>query len=249
MSFNRLNYDSCSYKQDIYESIGPGNYQLGTPPIDCEYCFPMPPTVRMQGTGVSIKRSQPLVDQHSELLNITRKASKCCEKQWSQNCNHCGWLSLEKYPTCQPNGFCSACNQTTESKHVTNTHKKESFTNGALEISGYTQHFKSCFIPQESSRLMDAPCTLRGTGIDRFTSEILFECPQSNCLVPFDYNIDNRIVTKTNHRPCVPTPLDQRKALPPKPLPLPCDKIKANCGNHTYPESAQFAWRNVKNYN
>ena len=30
MSFNRLNYDTCSYKQVLEESIGPGEYQLAT---------------------------------------------------------------------------------------------------------------------------------------------------------------------------------------------------------------------------
>ena len=34
MSFNRLNYDMCQYKQTLFESTGPGNYLLGTPPID-----------------------------------------------------------------------------------------------------------------------------------------------------------------------------------------------------------------------
>ena len=31
MSFNKLNYDTCSYKQELSESIGPGEYQLTTP--------------------------------------------------------------------------------------------------------------------------------------------------------------------------------------------------------------------------
>ena len=31
MSFNRLDYDTCAYKQELSESIGVGEYQLGTP--------------------------------------------------------------------------------------------------------------------------------------------------------------------------------------------------------------------------
>jgi hypothetical protein len=247
MSFSRLNYDSCSYKQVLFESVGPGNYQLGTPPISCDYCYPMPPTVRMQGTGVSIDRSVPLVDQHSELLNITRKASKCCEKKWKQGCNHCGWLSLDKYPNCQPNSVCPKCNSHTESKPVkkynpVNSRKlhkiNESFCGsqqcGEKKKNSNVKHFKPCFPPQKSSRLDDAPCTLRGTGIDRFSSEVVFECPQSNVFVPFDYNINNRIIAKDNHRPCVPNPVDQTLPLPPTSLSLPCEKIKPTCGN--------FAW-------
>ena len=29
MSFNKLKYDTCSYKQVLEESTGPGEYQLG----------------------------------------------------------------------------------------------------------------------------------------------------------------------------------------------------------------------------
>ena len=39
MSFNRLDYDTCAYKQEIAESSGPGDYQLNTPFISCEDCF------------------------------------------------------------------------------------------------------------------------------------------------------------------------------------------------------------------
>ena len=33
MSFNRLNYDTCAYKHNLAETVGPGEYQLKTPPI------------------------------------------------------------------------------------------------------------------------------------------------------------------------------------------------------------------------
>ena len=240
MSFNRLNYDSCSYKQVLFESIGPGNYQLGTPPINCDYCYPFPPTVRLQGTGVSIDRSSPLVDQHSELLNITRKASKCCEKNWSQSCGDCGWLSKDKYPSCQPNGICPQCDTTSISKPVNkkeNTKKiQENFcvTSNCNKVKSKKKHFESCFVPQESSRLVDPPCNLRGTGIDRMSSEYQFEpCSQQNVLIPFDFNINNRLVAKDNHRNCTPSPIDQRLPLPPSPNKLPCHNIIPSCANFT----------------
>ena len=31
----------------------------------------------------------------------------------------------------------------------------------------------------------------------------------------FDFNINNRLIVKDNHRPCVPRPIDQSPALPP----------------------------------
>ena len=45
MSFNRLNYDTCSYKQVLAESIGPGEYQLGKPDVSCKPCFNKDPDI------------------------------------------------------------------------------------------------------------------------------------------------------------------------------------------------------------
>ena len=67
MSFNRLNFDMCQYKQTVYESTGPGSYMLGTHPPSCDYCDPSAPTVRLQNAGNSINRSVPLIDTESEL--------------------------------------------------------------------------------------------------------------------------------------------------------------------------------------
>ena len=75
--------------------------------------------------------------------------------------------------------------------------------------------FKDCDIPsRENTRLSNPPATLRGTGWNRW--EWLCENPQKRSLVPFDYNINNRLVTKDNHRPLVPNPIDQSVFLPPQ---------------------------------
>lgn len=68
-------------------------------------------------------------------------------------------------------------------------------------------------LPNETTRLSNPSCTLRCTGWNRW--EWLCQNPQSKALVPFDFNISNRIVVKDNHRPCVPSPIDQSQALPP----------------------------------
>ena len=70
MSFNRLNYDTCSYKHVLSESVGPGEYQIGTPPISCEPCFPKDPSYRLQRQGASVSGQQRMIDVDSELLNI-----------------------------------------------------------------------------------------------------------------------------------------------------------------------------------
>jgi hypothetical protein len=48
--------------------------------------------------------------------------------------------------------------------------------------------------PQTSSHLVDPPCTLRGTGINRW--EWLCENPQENVMVPFEYLTDSRHASK-----------------------------------------------------
>jgi hypothetical protein len=48
--------------------------------------------------------------------------------------------------------------------------------------------------PQTASHLVDPPCTLRGTGINRW--EHLCENPQENVMVPFEYLVDSRHASK-----------------------------------------------------
>lgn len=66
----------------------------------------------------------------------------------------------------------------------------------------------------EDTRLSNPPCSLRGrsNGFNRW--EWLCQNPQAKVEVPFDVKIDSRILAKDNHRPHVPTPLDQTAALP-----------------------------------
>lgn len=68
-------------------------------------------------------------------------------------------------------------------------------------------------VPNEQTRLSNPPCTLRGTGWNRW--EWLCTDPQAKALMAFDYNISNRLVVKDNHRPCLPKPINQAIALPP----------------------------------
>ena len=78
----RLDYDKEAYRQVLNQSVGPGVYRLGEPPISCEHCYPYPPTVRLQRQGDSISKNFPLIDVDSELMGITRKLSKDIKKQY-----------------------------------------------------------------------------------------------------------------------------------------------------------------------
>ena len=82
MSFNRLDYDTCAYKQELSESIGVSEYMLGTPHIACEDCFAKDPQLIMQRAGGSVAKNVPMVDIDSELMNITRKLSNCSSDEF-----------------------------------------------------------------------------------------------------------------------------------------------------------------------
>ena len=175
MSFNNLKYDTCSYKQVLSESIGPCEYQLGTPFISCDDCFSKDPQLILQRNGVSVAKNIPQVDVDSELMNLTRKLTNCSSKEF-----------VPKFDA-----------------------------KGEIDNTIETKHFNDCNIPtRENTRLSNPASTLRGTGWNRW--EWLCEDPQQRSLVPFDLNINERLVVKDNHRPLIPKPLDQSVFLPPQ---------------------------------
>ena len=175
MSFNRLDYDTCAYKQELSESIGPGEYQLATPNISCEDCFSKDPQLIIQRAGASVAKNVPMVDVDSELMNINRKLTGCSSKEFIPKFN-------EK---------------------------------GEIDNTIETKHFEDCNIPtRENTRLSNPAATLRGTGWNRW--EWLCENPQKRSIVPFDLNINERLVVKDNHRPLIPKPIDQSVFLPPQ---------------------------------
>ena len=56
MSFTNLSYDKGSYVTELNQSVGPGVYRLGEPVVDCNQCYPYPPTIRLQMQGDSISK-------------------------------------------------------------------------------------------------------------------------------------------------------------------------------------------------
>lgn len=74
---------------------------------------------------------------------------------------------------------------------------------------------RQCFAPREDTRLSNPPCTLRGTGINRF--EWLCHDPQESALEEFDrVPVNYRMVAKDNHVPVIDTPQDQSIFFPSK---------------------------------
>lgn len=168
MSFTHLNYDPCTYQTNLTQSVGPGDYRIATPAIQCSTCLTGDPWLQGSG-GVSVCNDQSLVDVDSELHNLSRPATNCPAGKY--------------HPTVTP--FCRS-----------------------------RKDFNPCLntVAIEDTRLTNPPCTLRGTGWNRW--EWLCQDPQTNIEIPFDWNISSKMIAKDSHRPCVPIPQNQSPALP-----------------------------------
>jgi hypothetical protein len=215
MSFTRPRQDTCSYRHELSQTIGPGEYQLAKP-YPCNPCFVNDPHIRMQRFGASLSKNTSLIDIDSEMIGINRKFSKCPELNYIPTC------VTNQYGGANPGGYISK-------------------SNGAVNIDCNVVHFPevNCFEPVEDTRLSNPPSTLRGTGVNRW--EWLCRNPQERIHMPFDNNINNRLVVKDNHRPCIPNPLDQTLALPrPSDDPLCVSMTVPTCATPMGPPSVHW---------
>ena len=230
MSFNSLYYDNCNYSQVLTESEGPGMYMLGTPANTDKHCLPDDPYIRAQTMRSNHGLTSPLIDVDSELMNITRPATQC---------------PTGKYiPHPVSNNFCSAPNTHSMKSTDTIAPRTEGFQSTTSTTTPTMQVQTNCFKPTESTRLSNPPCTLRGTGWNRW--EWLCQNPQERVEVPFDHMINSTLVARDNHRPLIPTPLDQSIALPvPRNEPM-CEQLQAAPEVPTGP--ASISWRKASDY-
>lgn len=200
MSFNRLSYDDCTYMHNLKQSIGVGHHVLDGNSSRCEPCFPDDPRAQLgEGNAVGVCANTPLIDVDSELMGLTRRASKCPEKQYLPKKD--GYCVLKSPVSCR---------------------------------SEYTS---------EDTRLTNPPCTLRGTGINRW--EWLCQNPQEDIQVPFETLINNRLIVKDNHRPCLPHLMDQSLALPPT-CELDENKNDWNACGDVYDIHPMIHWRSAE---
>ena len=196
MSFTRLSYDDCAYKEKLNSMVTSSDNYTFRKPVICKPCYPYMPSIRLQRKGDSTQNPY-LMDTNieSDLFGITRSATKCSALKYQPKCPDCICDSGE--PCGQGVTYCKS-------------RKKSGQRCGSVD--DVLNDWPDCFVPPESTRLSNPPCTLRGTGWNRW--EWLCQNPQDRVEVPFDYNINNRIIVKDNHRPCIPTPIDQTLALP-----------------------------------
>lgn len=137
MSFNRLNNDICTYAYDLKQSIGPGEYGLSEPNIECNTCFQANPEFRLsnnkrRSTGVSI--CEPLIDVDSELKNITRMASACPLKKYRGQ----KFCTPKNFPDCE------------DAKTITE-HTRLSNPPCTLRCSGWNRWEWLCQNPQDKA--------------------------------------------------------------------------------------------------
>lgn len=83
---------------------------------------------------------------------------------------------------------------------------------GACAVEGAQKNPRTCAPPTEDTRLSNPPCTLRSTGWNRW--EWLCWDPQERAIVPFQYNVNYRMVAKDNHVPCLENPSDATNFVP-----------------------------------
>jgi hypothetical protein len=228
MSFTKLSYDKGAYTSNLNQSVGPGVYRLGEPQLSCgNQCFPYPPSVRLQRQGDSISNKDLLIDVDSELMGINRKLSQDPSTKYQPKCN--GSVCSSGQPCGQ--GVSGNCSKRKPGERAGDQNLK---------------HWRDCFLPAEDTRLSNPSCNLRGTGWNRW--EWLCINPQERVEIPFDYNIQNRIIVKDNHRACIPTPIDPSVALP-KGGALPCEPTKLTCAVITQPNSTHWqSSENIRKY-
>jgi hypothetical protein len=221
MALTNSRYDVCSYKYQLAETIGPGVYQLTRPDNQSIPVLPKDPRYIAQSSGVSISKNTSLIDIDSELIGISRNLSDCPDRKYMPDANasfHCGAQTGKVRNGCRPGD--KLC---VDNSQVLNFNDNGLFT--------------------EDTRLSNPSCTLRGTGWNRW--EALPANPQERVLHEFDYQINTKILSKDNHRPCIPNPIGQYIVYPqPNDTPI-CETIIPVAKVPTYPPSISWKRENL----
>jgi hypothetical protein len=206
-SWERLKYDVDAYQYGLKENEKVINYEINRPKI-CDVCRPPHPGY-IGDMGVSISESRPLVDVESDLQNIDRINSNCPSKKYKPFC--------PKMESCNEGYPCG----------------------GGVVAGCFNSQEKNVDLPQcdmypIETRTTHPICKYKSMQWDRF--EALCTDPQDrgNWEHPGETLINYRLVVKDNHRPCLPTLIDQTLALPTGTGEVECQPINENaCGVFT----------------
>ena len=179
MSSNRLNNDSEAYEDTIQQSTGPGKYNMYKSPILDTNFYPTPPSIRAQKSGAALDNHTNLIDVHSNLLNLNVERVKDPQHIDIASCKD---MCDSGYP----------CGQGVVTKCI----NKECGDMNNSNLKKGTE----CFVPVESTRLSNPPCTLRG--MDTFRIDYLCMDPQKDLEMPFKHNTSVRLYEKDRYVPC-----------------------------------------------
>jgi len=191
MASTSLRSDGCTYQEKLRASIGPGVYSLNRPANDCGACaqdISSDPYMRWQAWGPGFCAPGSTIDDNSELLGLNYKASRCAMDAYLPGKGAGAGGSAGGRAA---RGVCAAP------------------AGPAADASG------NCRRATEPTRLSNPPCTLRGTGWNRW--EWLCYDPQDKAIIPFEHQVNYRLVAKDNHKPCLPTPMEATNAVPAAP--------------------------------
>ncbi len=221
MASCRNSLDVCSYKYQLAQELGPGLYQLTRPDNQSVPILPKDPRYIAQSSGVSISKNTSLIDIDSELIGIGRNLTRCPDRQYMPDGNasfNCGAQTGKVRNGCQP--FDKVCVDNSE-----------------------VLKFADNNLWTEDTKLSNPASTLRGTGFNRW--ENLPMDPQERVIEEFDFQINSKLLSKDNHRPCLPRPIDQYNVYPtPSNTPI-CESIVPVQIVPTNPPSTSWARESI----
>ena len=143
---------------------------------------------------------------YNKSLNESSSVGNYMLQQPKNNCNECFFdspyirLSKSQVSTCEKTPLIDI---DSELLGLNRTAKKcISSEMPKCELRKLPNCKDSTFMSPEDTKLSNPPCTLRGTGWNRW--EWLCENPQKYAEIPFTLNTSDRTLAKDNHRPIIP---------------------------------------------
>ena len=196
-------YDSDFYEEQLKADSKLLNLRIGSI-AHCQPCRIANPGF-LSSKGVSMYPDRHIVDIDSELKNLGRLNSKCAGKDYKPYCP--GYYNTKGQPDGYPCGG--------------GTYK------GPERSQPLLVHLPECDFNTIDTR--GQTCPLKEVGYDRW--DPLCTDPQNLGSIEFpgEVNVSYRNVIKDNFRPCLLTPMDQTKALPPNKGDLPCIPLSGVC--------------------
>lgn len=187
-SFENLIYDTGAYCVDLKQSTAPLKWRLD--PVyanNCNACRPADVGyIGRQGTSVT--HQIPLIDVDSDMKLLNYRNTRDPSQKYIPHCYYCKRI-MEGYPCGDGITTCKDCR-------------------------AKMYHFPSCSISTEYSRLVNPPCNIRGTGVNRFQPLCLDPQDLNRWEYPGEVGINSRMFFLDNHVPCIPQLKSQTAVLP-----------------------------------